>query len=60
LASTKRRDEVKNKFCEDKGIKLLRIPYFDFDRINEILIEKLGENHDAQFSCQQIPDRKSG
>ena len=34
-----KRDKIKNKYCEEKGIKLIRIPYTDFDNIESILIE---------------------
>lgn len=30
-------DEIKNKFCKEKDIKLLRIPYWRFDDIEQIL-----------------------
>lgn len=30
-------DKIKNKFCEDNNIKLIRIPYWDFDNIETIL-----------------------
>lgn len=30
-------DEIKNKFCKDNNIKLIRIPYWDFDNIETIL-----------------------
>lgn len=33
----KRKDEIKNKYCEDNGIKLIRIPYWDFNNIEQIL-----------------------
>lgn len=33
----KQRDLVKNKFCLDNGIKLIRIGYKDINRISEIL-----------------------
>ena len=33
----KQYDEVKNKYCHNKGIKLIRIPYFNISRISEIL-----------------------
>lgn len=35
--STQIRDDKKNKYCSDQGIQLLRIPYYDFDRIEEII-----------------------
>jgi hypothetical protein len=34
---TKKNDEIKNQFCIKNNIKLLRIPYWDFDNIEEIL-----------------------
>lgn len=33
----KERDSIKTKYCEDNNIKLIRIPYFDYDNINNIL-----------------------
>jgi len=35
------KDQIKNKYCEDKNIRLIRIPYWDFDNIESILDEKL-------------------
>lgn len=32
-----KRDAIKTKFCKDNNIKLIRIPYYDFKRIDEIL-----------------------
>jgi Zn finger protein HypA/HybF involved in hydrogenase expression len=37
LQSTRIRDELKNKYCDENGLKLLRIPYWDYERIEEIL-----------------------
>ncbi|WP_238948847.1 hypothetical protein [Clostridium sp. YIM B02569] len=37
LKYTKRHDEIKNKFCRENNIKLIRIPYFKIDDINNIL-----------------------
>lgn len=31
------RDSIKNKYCIDKGIPLLRIPYWEFNNIEDIL-----------------------
>lgn len=31
------RDNVKNTYCAEKGIRLLRIPYWDYDNIEDIL-----------------------
>lgn len=35
------RDEIKNKYCKDNNINLLRIPYTEFDNIEKILNEYL-------------------
>lgn len=34
-------DSIKTKYCLDNKIKLLRIPYWDFDNIDEILNSEL-------------------
>lgn len=34
-------DKRKTEYCKKKGIPLIRIPYFDFNRIDEILLEEL-------------------
>jgi len=36
---TKRRDLIKNNYCLSKNIPLLRISYWNFDKIEEILID---------------------
>lgn len=33
------RDKIKDEYCANKNIKLIRIPYTEFNRIEEILIE---------------------
>jgi len=35
------RDSVKNKYCKNNGINLIRIPYWEFANINNILCKKL-------------------
>ena len=37
LLNIKNRDMIKNKYCEDNNIVLLRIPYFKFKNIESIL-----------------------
>lgn len=39
----KERDTIKNAFCIEKNIELVRIPYFKFDEIDEILTNVLIE-----------------
>mgnify|MGYP003617346539 CR=1 FL=1 len=37
-------DEIKNDFCKTNNIKLIRIPYWDFDDIDGILYDALVED----------------
>jgi len=37
----KLRDSIKNKYCYENGINLIRIPYWDYDNIENIIKEKL-------------------
>jgi len=37
----KKRDNIKNNYCEKNNIKLLRIPYWNFNNIDDILIQSL-------------------
>lgn len=37
----KKRDEIKNKYCEEHNINLLRIPYWDFENVENILKSQL-------------------
>lgn len=37
LEYIKRHDEIKNDYCNKNNIKLIRIPYFEIDNINNIL-----------------------
>lgn len=41
LQKTLLRDSIKNTYCETNNIPLLRIPYWDFDNIEEILDREL-------------------
>lgn len=43
LEYTKRHDAIKNNFCKDKGIPLIRINYTDYSNMKQILIQKLNE-----------------
>lgn len=45
---TKHNDNIKNQYCKDNNIPLLRIPYWDFDNIEEILEEWLREHEVLQ------------
>ncbi|MDM0587719.1 hypothetical protein QTH25_13160 [Clostridium perfringens] len=37
---TQIRDEIKNNYCKDNGVKLIRIPYWELDNIERILDEE--------------------
>ena len=39
--TTKRHDAIKNQYCQDNNIDILRIPYWDEDNIESIIINKL-------------------
>jgi hypothetical protein len=41
LSEQKKSDKLKNKYCIDNNIKLIRIPYWDFNNISEILDENI-------------------
>lgn len=43
LRDTQLRDKIKNDFAKEKNIPLLRIPYTDFENIEQILTDKLKE-----------------
>lgn len=41
LMNLKRKDYIKTQYCKDNNIKLIRIPYWEFDNIENILKDKL-------------------
>jgi very-short-patch-repair endonuclease len=45
LEYTQFHDELKNNWCEENGIDIIRISYLDFDNIEEILATKLKVKH---------------
>lgn len=40
-------DEIKNQYCKDNNIKLIRISYTEYDNIEQILIKKLNLKEDV-------------
>ena len=41
LMNLKRRDNIKNQYCKENNIKLIRIPYYEYDNIEKILKREL-------------------
>ena len=41
FAATQKRDAIKTQYCKDKGIELIRIPYTEFDNVENILDKHL-------------------
>lgn len=41
LKSTQMRDNIKTHYCKEHNIRLIRIPYWDFDNIEDILNREL-------------------
>lgn len=39
--TTKRHDAIKDQYCLDNGIKIVRIPYYNFDQTIEILNQNI-------------------
>ena len=42
LEEQQKHDQLKNNYCKNNGVKLIRIHYLDFNRIEEILKNELG------------------
>lgn len=51
LKNTQIRDEIKNKYCEDNGINLLRIPYWESKNIEEIIDNHLQRLNEKELSA---------
>lgn len=43
FATQQQKDNIKTQYCQENKIKLLRIPYWDFDNIESILNKELNE-----------------
>lgn len=41
LLETRFNDEIKNQYCKNNDIKLIRIPYYNYDKIENILEKEL-------------------
>ena len=49
------RDTIKNIYCKQNNIDLLRIPYFNYDNIEQILTEKLLNCNKQEQTSTTIP-----
>lgn len=43
LKITQSHDSIKNKYCENNGLNLLRIPYWDGHNVNELIKNKIND-----------------
>ena len=41
FTTLKKHDSIKTEYCKNNGINLIRIPYFEYDNINDILYNEL-------------------
>ena len=41
MAGRKKKDRIKNEYCKNNSIKLIRIPYKQFDNIENILEKEM-------------------
>ena len=44
LEKNKARDKIKDEYCKEKGIKLIRIPYWKSEHMEEYLFDELVKN----------------
>lgn len=45
VEATKKHDEIKNEYCKNKGINIIRIPYWNYLKIDKILEETFNNLH---------------
>lgn len=48
LDNLRERDEIKRKFCKENNIKLIEIPYYDFDKIDKGYIKEVIYNEGSR------------
>lgn len=54
LKSVQERDKLKNEYCEKNNIKLIRIPYWDYENIGKILKDELGDSSKTNIKKEYI------
>jgi hypothetical protein len=52
LINTQRNDQIKNDWAKANNIPLLRIPYWDFDKIEELIEAFISESNENQQDPQ--------
>lgn len=56
LQATKKRDQEKNQYCLTNNIKVYRIPYYDYDNINQILHEIYKEKSSTTIEKYRVTE----
>lgn len=59
LKEIQKRDTIKNIYCINNNISLIRIPYYDFDLINQILYEIFEEKSSTTIEKYLINTKQS-
>lgn len=54
LKVTQKRDKIKNRFCEENNINLLRIPYYELDNIDKILDREFGKPNNPKEELKVV------
>ncbi|MFW6047524.1 MAG: DUF2726 domain-containing protein [Candidatus Woesearchaeota archaeon] len=54
LKEQQKNDKIKNQYCEKNNIPLLRIPYWNFDNINEILDKYFENFKHYEFNLKEV------
>jgi very-short-patch-repair endonuclease/Zn ribbon nucleic-acid-binding protein len=51
---TQLKDQIKNKYCKDNNIKLIRIPYTEYKNIEQILTDEYNNGFNRSLNLSQI------
>jgi hypothetical protein len=58
LYELKKRDRLKDEYCKRNGIKMIRIPYTEFNNIEKILKNELGHKNDVEVDNPVLESKK--
>ena len=53
------RDKIKSEYCLKNNIHLVRVPYFEFDKIENIIIYLTSSNGTSSVACSEVPSSES-